>query len=130
MTISKRQFKLLNAMNIPLWVSKHSDPVPVIKTNKEKSTRDVVVELAALVDNKLFNDILITMGLSSTNAVLATNHKNSVQVGEIYWQFSDKDMIEFNNNLLIIPNLQQLEKSPKLKRQLWQLIIDKELICR
>lgn len=129
MTISKRQFELLHAMNIPLWVSKPSNTVPLAKTNNEKTTGDGVIDLATLVGNQLFNDILITIGLSSTNAVLDANHKNSVQVGEIYWQFSDKDIIDFNNNHLIIPSLQQLETSPRLKRQLWQLIIDKELIC-
>jgi DNA polymerase III psi subunit len=146
MTISKRQFELLNAMNIPSWVSKQSNTVPKIKAMAEEVTelnlteqlppsaqakpiKDVVIDLAALINNPLFNDILVTMGLLSTHTVLDTRTQNSVKIGVINWQFSDKDIMEFNNNQLITPNLQQFEKSPQLKRQLWQLIIDKELIC-
>ena len=148
MTISKRQFELLNAMSIPLWVSKQSNTVPVIKTIKEEqkenhliikeqltpskpviTSNKLVINLTVLVEKPLFNDILVSMGLLSTQAVLGTHTENSVNLGVIDWQFSDKKIISFTNNLLITPYLQVLEKSPQLKRQLWQLIIDKELIC-
>jgi len=149
MTISNRQFELLNAMNIPLWVSKQSNTIPVIKTTEEeeekeshlitkeqltpykpaKTANNLVVNLEPLIEKPLFNDILVSMGLSSTQAVSGTHTENSVNLGVIDWQFSDKNIISFTNNLLITPYLQVLEKSPQLKRQLWQLIIDKELIC-
>ena len=148
MTISNRQFELLNAMNIPLWVSKQSNTIPVIKTTEEekkeshlitkeqltsykpaKTANNLVVNLEPLIEKPLFNDILVSMGLSSTQAVSDTHTENSVNLGVINWQFSDKNIISFTNNLLITPYLQVLEKSPQLKRQLWQLIIDKELIC-
>ena len=148
MTISNRQFELLNAMNIPLWVSKQSNTIPVIKTTEEekkeshlitkeqltpykpaKTANNLVVNLEPLIEKPLFNDILVSMGLSSTQAVSGTHTENSINLGSINWQFSDKNIISFTNNLLITPYLQVLEKSPQLKRQLWQLIIDKELIC-
>jgi len=137
MTISKRQFDLLNVMNIPLWVTKQSN-----NTSEERA--DVVEEtpidnsqisiknsnkinVSLLTESLLFKDILMTLGLS----ISEVNFENNVvNLGLINWQFSSDNIQSFVNNLLSTPPIEQLEKSPALKRQLWQLLIESELVCR
>jgi DNA polymerase III psi subunit len=151
MTISKRQFELLQAMNIPLWVSKQSAPVAIVKATKKLEVTSVEssiiepligsvhsplinnegINLAALVKNPLFNDLLLTMGLSSADAALANKAQISgLIIGVIHWQFSDNKAVTFSNNCLTTPSMEQLAQSPELKRQLWQLMISNALICQ
>ena len=156
MTISKRQFELLQAMNIPLWVSKQSvskqsAPVAIVKATKKRELTPVAssvieplvasvdsplindqgINLASLVKNALFNDLLLTMGLSSADAVLAHRGQHSgLTIGIIHWQFSDNKAVTFSHNCLTTPRMEQLAQSPDLKRQLWQLMISNALICQ
>ena len=139
MTISKRQFNLLNAMEIPLWVAKRSSAAPEIKEAQEVESTEIVektettlkniaqIELPLLSNNQLFKDILLTLGLSPVDISIESNILN---LGLISWQFSLQNTLNFENNCLISPTIEQLEQSTTLKRQLWQLIIDKELICQ
>jgi len=138
MTISKRQFDLLNVMNIPLWVSTQSNKasvekeVDVVEESKIAGTQHSIDHSIELIDpllanNHLFSNILLTLGLSTAEISIEAN---SVNLGLINWQFSSTNTISFENNLLTTPTIEQLEKSPALKRQLWQLLIESELVCR
>ena len=153
MTVSKRQFDVLNAMEIPLWVSKKfttkhavqtasdlASSTPEFKTQsvnknqerteqqQQKAPTDTIakVELSALTNQALFSDILMTFGVP-ISAITVEN--NTVNLGLFRWQFCLTGKLDFTDNLLITPCLAQLEKSSTLKRQLWQLIIDKSLVC-
>ena len=156
MTISKRQFDLLNVMNIPLWVAKQSTINSVEKvvttveeaevgTSEIKNTLNTAehsitsIDLPSLANTPLFNDILLTLGLSiddaSTESSALINKENnaetnSVNLGLISWQFSSTKTLAFANNVLTTPTIKQLEKSSNLKRQLWQLLVKSELVCR
>ena len=158
MTVSKRQFDVLNAMEIPLWVSKKFSTKHAAQTtsdlassasefkaqsfnkNQEQTEQqqqqqqqhqaptDTIakVELSALISQPLFSDILMTFGVP-ISAITVEN--NTVNLGLFRWQFCLTGKLDFTDNLLITPCLAQLEKSSTLKRQLWQLIIDKSLVC-
>ncbi len=129
MTISQRQFKLLNAMEIPLWVSKQSQTVNAEPSSQAKNTAsklEETISLTTLRENQLFSDILQTLAVPSVDVTLKNN---VLTLGRINWQFSQDNTLSFEQNLLSTPSIDQLEKSPQLKRQLWQLMIDKELIC-
>lgn len=166
MTISKRQFDLLNVMNIPLWVTKQSTITSVekevttveeaevgiseigsskIESAEIKNTQNIIeysitsIDLPSLANTPLFNDILLTLGLSVAEASIETsaetNEENNVEtnivnLGLISWQFSSTKTLAFVNNVLTTPTIEQLEKSSNLKRQLWQLLVKNELICR
>ncbi|MCJ8320389.1 MAG: DNA polymerase III subunit psi [Colwellia sp.] len=143
MTISKRQFDLLNVMNIPLWVAKSSsnalvekkvEVVEVLEVTEEKSLdnklknneHSIASITPLLAENCLFNDIILTLGLSKAEVNI---EPYAVNLGLISWQFSSVNVLGFSNSQLTTPAIEQLEKSPALKRQLWQLLIESELVC-
>jgi len=142
MTISQRQFKLLNAMEIPLWVSKQSTAVSSEQSSQteshinseveDKSAETVIaIDLSILLENQLFNDILLTLGASPTEISIENNVLNiNKNDKNIFWQFEQVNTLSFQQDLLITPSIDQIEMSPDFKRNLWLLMIEKELICQ
>lgn len=138
MAISKRQFKLLSEMEIPLWVPKSAASSKVIsdtsvaqtaiveknapseasKTpiNNEQQATFLAVELK---NTALFSDILLSLGTTRDNAL---THKDHITIANLTWQFSAIPTVSYQDGKLVTPSLEALSNSPALKRQLWQLI--------
>jgi len=130
MTISKRQFTLLNAMNIPLWAYKkdaseqmkeNSQLVDINKNqaNLQSPNKQSVPSLAELTQHKLFIDILLSMKLTITDVNVEAEHLN---LGKFTWQLVEQQHVSFQKKTLQTPYLQTLAQSLPLKKQLWQII--------
>ena len=133
MTLSKRHFTLLNAMDIPLWCrhvsTTSSGDVQKINTavTQESPTDSLItVDFESLCNNPLFSDILLSLNLT-LEAVKPQESK--VDCGLFHWQFSSKNALSFQQNILTTPSLEILAQSHTLKRQLWSLIIEHNLLC-
>lgn len=87
--------------------------------------KNAIVALENLSENRLFQDIILAIGLSLTDIKV---NQQTLELGSLHWQFADNNKISFVNNLLITPNLTLLANSVSLKRQLWQLISRQELL--
>jgi DNA polymerase III psi subunit len=130
MTISNRQFTLLNAMNIPLWAYK-KNAIEQAKENSqlvESSKNQISIEspnkqsmpsLADLTQNKLFIDILLSMKLTITDVSVEADHLN---LGKFTWQLVEHEQVSFQQSILHTPSLKALAQSLSLKKQLWQII--------
>jgi len=122
MTVTKRQFALLDAMGIKLWCARTTE-------NQENSAEQELperleIDLEKLKASQLFNDILLSINLSI--AEISCQDK-SLNLGLFNWIFSSQDKISFENNLLITPPLETLATRPTLKSQLWQLICEQKI---
>ena len=124
MTITNRQFTLLNAMNIPLWAAKNRTAIVKKQQEPAKNNSQASLNVDTLSQNKLFIDILLSMKLTITDVSLSNN---SLMLGRFSWVFTDTDQVTFQQALLSTPHLKQLAKSLPLKKQLWE-IIQKEII--
>ncbi|WP_440875685.1 DNA polymerase III subunit psi [Thalassotalea sp. PLHSN55] len=119
MPLSTRQFDYLTEMGINLWCSKAKlDNTSETQTPCENIHFDEVSQLT------LFSDILICLNLSIGEV---TYSEQQLNLGLFNWQFGKDNGINFNNNLLTTPSLNTLQKSPKLKQQLWQIFCEHNL---
>lgn len=147
--VSARQFTLLNEMGIELWQRKSQRQA--IETNDTTAQTDIaqgVAELAntkqdnaaqnktisidfnALLQNALFQDILLSLNLSSADVSLVeTEHEHYLNLGFLNWKMAENAKISINDATLITPPLTEIAnnsgKSNELKKQLWQLIHQK-----
>ncbi|UUO22590.1 hypothetical protein FGD67_04875 [Colwellia sp. M166] len=149
MTISKRQFDLLQAMGITVWQrrdlssltsgsamananSPKQDNTPVNNlANKSSSqssrsavqqapnVKPITLDLETLFKQSLFNDVIRCLGVSHADLAI---EKDQLDLGIINWQFTDSNSIEFKHNCLQTPDLTTLANSPALKKALWQSI--------
>ena len=143
MSISKRQFNLLQAMGITVWqrrellalndsnetktTSQTATPLTGQANSSENQTKNsdasavsiAALDLSVLLKAQLFNDVLTCLGASSAD--LAIEH-NQINLGIINWQFTADNTIEFEHNCLKSPDLTTLANSPVLKKALWQSI--------
>ena len=118
MTVSKRQFTQLKEMGIDLWTSRLSENT--LKSDENPIQQNhLAINFVSLCSTPLFNDIIHSIGLSLSEI----NCKNNIlDLGLINWKFCKTSNIELVNNTLITPELSELAKSAKLKKQLWQTI--------
>ncbi len=110
MSINHRQFTLLQEMGIALWQKKS---LPVIKDIP--LVLDVNIE--ALSQYNLFNDIVLSLGLSLGEI---NCEQNQISLGLLNWQFREQSDISIDSNMLITPEIKKIQQSPQLKAQLWQ----------
>jgi len=120
MTITKRQFSHLQAMGIELWQLKNT-----ADDNKTTTVAEFEIALPALIETRLFLDILHSLGLS-IGEVICQN--NSLSLGLFTWQFSEQADISFTHQHLVTPSIDVLQDSPKLKQTLWQTLQEHSLI--
>lgn len=147
MSITKRQFDLLKAMDITVWQrrelstlaqqSEQSGIASIAPTQQaiENNTKaqamateealqpspnkSINLDLTELLNQQLFNDVLLCIGASRADLSVQSDQ---VDLGLINWQFTDNEQIEFGHNCLKTPNLKTLAKSAQLKKALWQSI--------
>lgn len=130
MSITKRQFDLLKAMDITVWQRRElpaqasaCDAATKSESHNIKSARQndaaLSVDLSDLINQQLFTDIIHSLGVSSADLSI-NNH--TLDLGIINWQFSAQDKIEFKHNCLVTPTLSVIAASKALKRTLWQAL--------
>ncbi|MFT5756176.1 MAG: DNA polymerase III psi subunit [Alteromonadaceae bacterium] len=118
MSINHRQFTILQEMGIPLWQQKKSSIV-------DNSPNVLDIDIKTLSQYHLFNDILLSLGLSLGEI---SCEKNQISLGLLNWQFSEQNNISIDNNILITPEIKNIQQSPQLKAQLWQQLQEYRLI--
>lgn len=124
MTVSKRQFTLLQEMGINVWQQKNklnSQDNSALQTPPEEVTAksNDNINLKDLIEQQLFKDIIQSIGLSIGEVTLEESYVN---IGLVNWHFSTDNELSLKNNLLTTPYLQELAKSTVLKNKLWQLL--------
>ena len=127
MSINQDQFKKLSEMGISLWQSRASHSS---SDTEETPTRTYLnIDLKLLKEQQLFNDILLSTGLSIGEIHQQDDH---LDLGLFNWFFiSDDEQDPTDNNelkmswseqQLFTPSIAEISKSPTLKKQLWQLL--------
>jgi DNA polymerase III psi subunit len=150
MSISKRQFDLLQAMGITVWqrrdLPSHSSAVEstqsrqhvenindsVTSTNEQVSLTPSHATSPQAAANEIIEIDLkvllkqplfndIIICLGASSADLSIT-QNQIDLGIINWQFTQSDSITFEHNCLKTPDLTTIANSPELKKSLWQSI--------
>lgn len=120
MSINQRQFEQLTEMGITLWQHRTCDNVNEKVQTTPPHYADI--DLNALANQPLFNDILLSTGLSIGEISQQDNHLN---LGLFNWYFtavSSQNNMQWLDQQLITPTIDEISKSPALKKQLWQLL--------
>ena len=143
MSITRRQFGLLNAMGITVWqrrdLPEHSSqsmqasvestanasttknqqvsPNNEVEQQSRSTTEIIDIDLQALLNQQLFNDIIQCLGASRADLSV---QNGQVNLGLFNWQFSHSEHIEFSHNILTTPDLHTIASSVELKKMLWQ----------
>ncbi len=128
MSITKRQFGLLTAMDITVWqrreLTTHGNSSETVLTSSQhpnsahkQEVSNLAINISDLPTEQLFIDIMQCLGVSSADVSL---RDNKIDLGIINWQFSRQEKIEFKHNCLITPEMSVLAQSIPLKKLLWQ----------
>jgi DNA polymerase III psi subunit len=110
MSISHRQFIILQEMGIALWQQKETPTIEVLP-----STLDVNIKI--LSQHTFFNDVILGLGLSLGEI---SCDKNQISLGLLNWQFRNQSNISIDSNMLTTPEIKTIQQSPQLKAQLWR----------
>ena len=119
MSINQRQFEHLTAMGISLW--QH-------KSNANKTIDDISnsqhicpINLEKLIQQPLFSDIILSLGLSIGEV---NQHDDHLSLGLFNWYFSSNENTNvcWSKQQLLTPSLENIAQSPTLKKQLWQIL--------
>ena len=130
MTITTRQLHHLKEMGITLWQRKNLVNSPVISTkNIDKSTqiKNITCEISAdEVSNKqIFQDILRALSIQTADISWQKSH---VDLGLFNWQFIDDTSVNYEKSTLTTPTIETISQSDAIKKQLWQTILQHNLI--
>jgi DNA polymerase III psi subunit len=120
MSINQHQFEQLTEMGISLWQHR-TDETPSDKGALQPKSY-LNINLNDLTSQQLFNDILLATGLSIGEINHQSDHLN---LGLFNWYFtekSSKNEIQWLEQQLVTPSIDEISKSPALKKQLWQLL--------
>lgn len=143
MSITRRQFGLLNAMGITVWQrrdlpehnsqsmqtsventvnpsttkNKQISPNNEVEQQSRPTTEIIEINLQALLNQQLFNDIIQCLGASRADLSV---QNGQINLGLFNWQFSHGEHIEFSHNILTTPDLSIIASSAQLKKMLWQ----------
>ncbi len=124
MSITQYQFEQLTEMGISLWQSRtcdnHSD------TTKAETINYLDVDLAMLAKQQLFTDILLAAGLTIGEVRHQGDH---LDLGLFNWYFTaeqpqsqSSSQLQWKEQQLFTPSIDNISKSPALKKQLWHLL--------
>ena len=120
MSINQDQFEQLTEMGISLWQSRICE-IPN-NTKKTQTQNYLDIDLSALAKQQLFTDILLAIKLTIGEISHQGDH---LDLGLFNWYFTanqPQDQIQWLNQQLFTPSITDISKSPKLKKQLWQLL--------
>lgn len=122
MITNAKQFNYLNAMGIGIWQQKDNPDVQQTNDESDKDCTEncLTVNLDKLCEQQLFIDLLQSLNVSLDQITLNKDH--SLNIGLFNWQFTQNPHSQYQNNTLTTPAIEQLEQTPQLKRQLWQLL--------
>ncbi len=131
MTISQRQFALLTEMGISLWQRKSVNLTQNTSLDKQKEKQASATQnsanitpldnlnLIALKKQPILNDIAQSIALTTEKITLT---EQGLTLGTYRWLFTTEQAINFQDNTLITPPLNDIAQSSILKRQLWQTL--------
>jgi len=126
MSISQRQFEHLTEMGISLWQHRSQDNNSSESSSPEQTF--IQVKLNELSKQQFFSDLLLSIDVSIGEITEQVDH---LDLGLFNWFFVDaskqESPIQFQQNSLYTPALEQLSKRPELKKALWQTISQKLL---
>ena len=120
MSINQHQFEQLTEMGISLWQQRTCESKSDGTSIQSESYLDI--DLKDLATQQLFNDILLAAGLSIGEIKHQGDHLN---LGFFNWYFTSKPAqgeIQWLEQQLISPAIDEISKSPSLKKQLWQIL--------
>ncbi len=118
MTVTKRQFTLLDEMGIAQWQRRERG------TENHTENKEASLDFEKITAHPLFDDIIRSIGLSRGEIDV---HAHYLGMGLINWQFSQGEAIDYQENRLTTPSLDTIALSPSLKRQLWQTFVAQKL---
>lgn len=130
MSITKRQFHLLQAMGIEVWQRKTltiaqpcqdstKQALPAQAQEVKSSNAGIPIDIEQLNKSMIFHDIVRSLGISSAEINV---YDNTIDLGLINWQLCNDNKIALQSNCLVTPPLHELANSSTLKRELWQSI--------
>ena len=119
MNINQQQFEQLTAMGISLWQHKVENNRTI--DDIAKSQHICAINLPQLIEHPLFSDIILSLGLSLGEVSQQNDHLN---VGLFNWYFTSNENaeIQWSEQQLMTPPLDNIAQSPTLKKQLWQIL--------
>ncbi len=119
MSITSRQFDKLCEMGISLW--QHKDENNKTIDDLVKSQHICAINLQQLTQHPLFSDIMLSIGLSLGEVTQQNDHLN---LGLFNWYFTSNEnaQIQWSEQQLITPSLDNIAQSPTLKKQLWHIL--------
>lgn len=151
MSVTKRQFDLLQAMGIAVWQRRElpvqaSQPCQVApKSNANETTTSITPknqQLTATTASAELNQTApeavranidlqalleqqlfndVIQCLGTSRADLSVQN-HQIDLGLINWEFGESNNIEFSHNCLRTPDLDTIANSPQLKKALWHSI--------
>lgn len=124
MAITQRQFNHLNEIGITVWQRRNTSNTNSPSNNASSSSLPLAIHYNELIKLTLFTDILQCIGISIGEVNI---ENNVIDLGLFNWQFSENDLITFDNNILSTPAITAFETSTKLKKDLWRTIQQKVL---
>jgi len=120
MSITQNQFEQLTEMGISLWQSRSTDKESDAVSTQPISYLDI--NLTELANQQLFTDILLATGLTIGEVSHQGDH---LDLGLFNWYFTTSpsaDTIQWQEQQLFTPSIDNISKSPALKKQLWHLL--------
>jgi DNA polymerase III psi subunit len=130
MSINQRQYDQLTEMGISLWQNKtiafeHSSSNETSKDQKKQYIEATPDYLTALTKQTLFTDILLSLELSLGEVCPKIDH---LDLGLFNWYFNieeqEQPSIHCQDNNLVSPSILIISQSPRLKKQLWETIMN------
>ena len=147
MNISERQFQYLQTMGVSLWQSREQFfNKPEQASTEQASTESASCEQSDIIESssavtptphasktavvvkkhpfdnieqvlqaQLSTDIAIVLDIASGSIELTDE---GVKLGQLIWQFTAKDSIEYKDNILISPEPSAIASNP-MKAKLW-----------
>lgn len=122
MSITQHQFDQLSEMGISLWQSRSSEKNSEQSPSRQSTNSYQNIDLKYLSEQQFFCDILLASGLSIGEVTQQNDHLN---LGMFDWYFIDgnnEEKIQWQEQKLFTPAIEEIAKSTALKRQLWQIL--------
>ncbi|WP_286235095.1 DNA polymerase III subunit psi [Thalassotalea sediminis] len=129
MTINKKQFVYLQEMGIPLWQRK-SNKQPALSEEAiqqpDTTDEDLVINIEDVINQRLFLDTILALNLQPADFTQVS--PNKLQCDDFIWQFNNNEHLEYTHNVLSTPVLSAFIDNPKLKKRLYQQLVNNESV--
>ena len=113
MQLTPRNFELLNAMEIPIWVQRDRNSTDNNSVNEHIPVPEGVAE------SQIFTDVLKALALTIEEICITDEQ---IDLGASLWCFTDKPQITFVGNKLLTPSHSIISANNQLKKTLWQTL--------